>query len=333
MNVFPRARRVLFSLAFLGALACAASSQTVTIQSPASGATVASPVAVLASASGGSYPITALRLYVDNQAITTVSGSTMNTSASLSAGSHHVVVVGWNSSGASFSSGEYITVSGTSAGSPAASYGTTITNIDQMSGWQSCDACAGANGSGPTAGYSLWQYISSPSLDGQSAQFNLVPYVNYSNALWWKQVGAQPGASHFVYDLNFYLKDPNAAQALEFDVNQSVGGYKYIFGTECDIKGTHTWRVWDYNQHWVSTGIACNVPTAYTWHHLTWEFERVNGQTHFVAVTLDGVKSYVNQYHTPQPIGSVQELNTAFQMDAYAWQYSVWLDKVSLTYW
>jgi hypothetical protein len=337
MNLFPLVRKVLFFATILGAVACAA--QTVTIYSPVPNSTV--PALHVVSDAFSSTPVWLSQIYLDGVKVYEQRVSHVDTYLDAGPGLHRIGVIAYDQTNVYFKTVVYATVDSSSptsgpAPSPTptpSSTGTTIANIDQMSGWQSCDACAGPDGSGPTASYSMWQYISSPSLDGQSAQFNLNPYVPYSQSLWWKQLGAQPAASHFVYDLNFYLNDANAPQALEFDVNQSVNGYKYIFGTECDIKYTHSWRVWDYNQHWVSTGVACNVPTAYTWHHLTWEFERVNGQTHFVALTLDGVKSYVNQYHTPQPIGSVQELNTAFQMDAYNSAYSVWLDKVSLTYW
>ena len=85
-----------------------------------------------------------------------------------------------------------------------------------------------------------------------------------SNALWWKQLGANSAVSNFQYDLYFYLKNPSAAQALEFDVNQSLNGYKYIFGTECNLRGTYAgyWRVYDSVTHWQNTGVACTGITA-----------------------------------------------------------------------
>jgi hypothetical protein len=160
--------------------------------------------------------------------------------------------------------------------------GITYYNIDQMSGWASCTTCAGKGGTGPVAAYSMRQGISSPSRDGRAAQFSLGGSTPYSNALWWKQLGGNSSATHFVYDLYYYIKNPSAAQALEFDVNQSVGGHKYIFGTECDIKGTHTWHVYDaYNHRWVSTSLACGLPRAFTWNHLVLEFVRSSGKMVF----------------------------------------------------
>jgi len=53
-----------------------------------------------------------------------------------------------------------------------------------------------------------------------------------------------------------------------------------------------------------------------------------------VAVTLDGVKSYVNAAYQAKP-WSANEINVAFQMDGNGNQtaYNVWLDNVTLRYW
>ncbi|HEU5404019.1 MAG TPA: hypothetical protein VFU86_21875 [Terriglobales bacterium] len=213
--------------------------------------------------------------------------------------------------------------------------GTATYSSLQKSKWSSCSACAGAGGSGPTASYSQVLYISSPSLSGSASKFSIGGSTPYANALWWKQVGANSAAHNFKYDLYFYIKNPSAAQALEFDVNQSVGGHKYIFGTQCNIKGSGTWDVYSAAYHWKSTGIACHAPTAYKWHHLTWQFQRTSGSNvKFVSVTLDGVTHYVNRVYAPKS-SSVNELNAAFQMDGnkYMTDYQVWLDKVTLTAW
>lgn len=211
----------------------------------------------------------------------------------------------------------------------------TFTDIHRMSGWTWCGACAGAGGNGPTVPYSITQGVLSPSMDGDSTQFWLGGNKPYSNAIWWKQLGGQNSATHFIYDAYFYLTDSAAPQALEFDVNQSVDGQRWIFGTECDIRGNHTWDVWDTaSAHWVHTSIPCNVPPAYTWNHVTIELERVNGLAHFISITLNGNTGYVDKYFGSES-GPASELNVAFQMDGNYQQknYSVWLDKVSLTAW
>lgn len=211
--------------------------------------------------------------------------------------------------------------------------GTTYSSV-QKSKWTSCTACAGANGSGPTATIYQTTYVLSPSMTGAASKYSLSGTRSYSDALWWKQLGANSTVRNFKYDLYFYIKNPTAAQALEFDVNQSVGGKKYIFGTECSIKSTGTWHVWSSSLKWQNTSIPCHAPTAYTWHHLTEQFQRYGTSVKFISITLDGRTSYVNRTYAPQG-SSTQELNVAFQMDGNKSMtaYQVWLDNVTLTAW
>ena len=155
----------------------------------------------------------------------------------------------------------------------------------------------------------------------------------YADVLWWKQLGSS-SATYLQYDVDFYLKTPQYAEALEFDVNLNVNGRRYIFGTQCAIKTSHhAWDVWDTAAGaWRSTGIPCPAPSAYKWHHLTWEIYRANGQAHFVAFTLDGVKHYVNRAYYSKSTSYPNTVSVAFQMDGdYAMHdYSTWLDRVTL---
>ncbi len=87
----------------------------VTVSSPTAGATVASPVTFSASAYGGGYAVTAIRIYVDSQSMYTVYNTTgLNTSLALATGSHYVVVQAWNSAGQVFNRSLSITVSSSS---------------------------------------------------------------------------------------------------------------------------------------------------------------------------------------------------------------------------
>lgn len=106
---------------FLSLLAFSAISfgQSVTVSSPTNGATVGSPVQFVASANGGSFPVTAMRIYVDNVSEYLTSSSSLNTSLALAGGSHSVVVQAWNSAGQVFKNALNITV-GTSTGSTGA---------------------------------------------------------------------------------------------------------------------------------------------------------------------------------------------------------------------
>jgi hypothetical protein len=306
----------------------------VTVDSPASGSTSGSPVHFVASATS-THPITAMRIYVDYVSVYLVSTSALDTSVGMSPGNHSVVVQAWDSSGAVFKASLSLTVSGSISGSSVPASAVTKSNIDQMAGWESCTVCAGAGASGPVAVYSMLENQASPSLDGKSAKFSISGTKSYSDALWWKQLGAADSATNLKYDLDFYLTNPAVAQALEFDNNQSNGSKKFIYGTQCNIKDGGHWDVWgNAAGNWISTGIACSAPTAFKWHHLTWQFKRTATNVIFVAFTYDGVTHYVNRSY-PAQASSVHELNVAFQMDGdYATHaYSTWLDRVTLTYW
>jgi hypothetical protein len=316
----------------------------VTVTSPASGSTAGSPVHFVASATS-THPITAMRIYVDSLSVYLVSASSLNTSVTMSAGTHSIVIQAWDSTGAVFKAPLSLTVSGTTPsptptptpapGLPAPpSTAVVKSNIDQMTGWESCTVCAGANANGPVATYSMVENQASPSLDGLAAKFSISGTTPYSDALWWKQLGAADGATHLKYDVAFYITNPGVSQALEFDNNQSNAVHKFIYGTQCNIKGGH-WDVWgNAAGNWISTGIACSAPTAFVWHHLTWEFQRTSTNVIFVGFTYDGVTHYVNRSY-PARASGVHEMNVAFQMDGDSAMhaYSTWLDKVTLTYW
>ena len=334
---------------FMSTVATTASGSGITLSSPADKSTVSGGVQVAGTAFSP-YGITAVQIYDNGNLVSKNSSSSINQYLTLSSGSHYIMVQAWDQTGTIF----FHPVTVNSTGGAAAQPPTTVTesggdgpqvgitsgaaqklNIDEMAGWQSCDACAGINGAGPVDPYSMTQNINNPAVDGKSATFWLGGTKPWGSAIWWKQLGAIDSAKHFVYDLRFFIKDPHIAQGLEFDINQSVNGLKYIFGTECDARTNGGWRVWDtVNAHWRSTGAACNMK-ANAWNHITWEVERVGSQTHFIAVTLNGYRQVVNKYYNAKPVGNARELNVAFQMDGDEYQddYQTWLDRVRLYAW
>jgi hypothetical protein len=310
-----------------------AASSGVTISAPANGAASGSPVHVVASGSAPGGAV-GMQIYADGTLVYGNASSTVDTYVPLGGGWHNLAVKVWGPNGWNSYSSVNVDVQNTSSGTPATAPTTAPTavyNIQQQPDWSSCSTCAG----GAAVPYSMTEGVANPSLSGSAAQFWLGGSTPYSSALWWKQL-TPVSAANFKYDLDFYVQNPAAAQALEFDVNQVIGGNRYIFGTECDVRYTGTIRVWDTaNGGWVSTGIHCPAPAANAWNHITWEFQRTaSGQTLFVAVTLNGVRSPVNMSFWGKP-NSGSELNVAFQMDGNYIQenYSVWVDNVTLTYW
>jgi hypothetical protein len=322
---------------------------------------VTSPVHVIAAAWSGQ-AVAGLKLTVDGVLAYKTTSDQIDTTLQVGPGPHRITGTAWNSTQGEFSKSVAIEVNPASSSSAAPtpstgssdpgssaptasqpqsgsipSSATKFGNIEEMPGWGSCTICAGIGGNGPQAQYSMTEGVSSPSMDGKSAHFWLGGHTPFSAAIWFKQLGGNSSVHHLVYDLSYFVKDPGASQALEFDVNQSTGSAKYIFGTQCDFKGAaKNWDVWDSAHHtWVHTGVHCDVPSANSWHHLTWELERTgDNHAHFIAFTIDGARHQVDKYFSPERV-SAYELNVAFQMDGDQGQqnYDVWLDEVNLYAW
>ena len=223
-----------------------------------------------------------------------------------------------------------------SAGPANPTSGSVFGNLQDSPGWTSCtksrngSVCAAGRGAAVTW---MAQHQTTPSLSGSAAQFYLGGSTGYSNALWWTLLGSHSPFSRFTYDLWFYVDDASRPEALEFDVNQTFGNARYIFGTECSYRDTKHWDVWDGGAgKWVTSSAACPPVASKTWHHLVWELERANGKVHYIAVTLDGNRSPVNLYLDPQAPYGGNDISVAFQLDGDVRQspYSVWLDKVTL---
>jgi len=212
-----------------------------------------------------------------------------------------------------------------------------ITEIQRLPQFQSCTAhlfgspCASGVGD---AIFAMTQNQATPSLSGNSSRFDISGPTGYSNALWWNQLGGGTLLNHFTLALDFYISDGSVSEALEFDTNQSLGGMRYTYGTECSVLNAKQWRVWDpLHENWVATGVPCLPFTSQVWHHLQWQFSRVNGQVHYDSVTVDGVTTPVNMSFSPQPNYPYQGFDSAFQMDGNYAQapYSVWIDNWTLT--
>jgi hypothetical protein len=208
-----------------------------------------------------------------------------------------------------------------------------------MPGWQWCSAqlnhsvCAAGLGNATST---KTDHQASPSRDGSSSKFDIAGRTGYSNALWWKTLTPDSSVSHFVYDLWFYVDHPDFSQALEFDTNQTSGGTRWVFGTECNFKDTGKWDLWDGKSgKWVPSAVPCTPFSANAWHHLVWQFERTGNQVHYVSLSVDGQTISVDVYHDAQPNFSGEDIDVAFQMDGDSTQqsYNVWLDQVTLTQW
>ena len=184
------------------------------------------------------------------------------------------------------------------------------------------------------------QFQTTPSLSGSSAQF-FIAGPAYTDSLFWNNIGANPSATHFLYD--FYVQTDaaavTAAEALEFDVVQVVNGKKYNWSTECNyVAGI--WDVWnEATQQWIHSNATCQKFTPGAWHHVQWLMERVASGTHYLSVTVDGVTQQISASVASQPAPAtnwVDSLIVQVQQDLSSNPgsgYHEWMDKITLSAW
>jgi len=283
-------------------------------------------------------PIFFMRVYVDQLALYFTYTNSINTQLFVAPGQHTVEVMAEDTSG--YISATIVNVTVTTQAQ------TTISGIQNMSGWQTCAAdfpagsgragqlCASGNPNPPT--FSMTQGQSSPAMDGQSAEFSVSGPNAYSNQLSFNAIAGGNNVSHFIYDLYFYIDNPTAPQALEFDVNQGFGGYRWVWGSECNFRGETPpmWDIWDdASSLWRETSIPCNPFPANTWVHLIWTIERVGNQVHYISLQVGNQVYNVDTYYNNQLDWTLEEIDVAFQMDMAQppLPYNVWLDEVNLT--
>ncbi len=279
-----------------------------------------------------------MRVYVDQLSVYFTFNNSVNAQIWMPPGQHTLEVMAEDNQGYISATILNITVSSQSQA--------TISGIQAMPGWQSCSAffpagsgragqlCAAGMG---TATSSMTENQSSPAMDGNSAEFSMGGPTSscsgYCNMLYFNPVGGGNSVSQFTYDLYFYIDNADAPQALEFDINQTFGGNRWVWGSECSFDGSGKWDIWDDVNGWTPTTIDCARFPSNTWTHLVWNVERVGSQVHYISLTVGGQTYNVDTYFDNQPDWTLEEIDVAFQMDGnYAEQpYNVWLDEVNLT--
>jgi hypothetical protein len=244
-----------------------------------------------------------------------------------------VFIAGFQPPTSSSSSWPAGAVASASASAPAQSANPnaiTISNIEQLAGWSSCDTCAG----GGRVPYSMLQALTHP-LPG-STKFSIGRGAPWSRALWWKRLGNNPNISHFVLSVDQYMEDPAASWGIEYNVNQLLNGEWFKFSTQCSF-GEGVWKVWDSaGKRWTRTSVPCSRPALKRHLQLRMEFERAAGKAHFVSISINGRLYAVGRAFDPQPVkGKSGDFGVHFQLNANKEcdPYSVWVHNFELTYW
>lgn len=307
---------------------------SVCVSYPANGATVASPVHVKAAAKL-IHPIYFIRVFVDGKSQYFDWFNTVDAFLWLAPGPHKIEVLATDKTGKQASTSFNINVTSTRAAA--------LTQIQALPLWDGCSAkfppgspragqlCAAGRADAIST---ISENQSSPSLTGHAAKFTMGGPYPYTNYLWTKYLGGGAAPTHFTYDLWFYIDRPEVAQALEFDANQTFGGTRWVFGTECNLRSDHVWDVWDGVNGWTPTKVRCSSLPAKQWNHLVWTVQRVGNQVHYISVQVNGTTFPVNMYLSNQAKvpWRFEGIDVAFQMDGDYRQdpYNVWLDKVTL---
>ncbi len=298
------------------------------VAAPASsGSSVNSPVHLIATAQPPD-PIYTVRVYVDGLAVLYTPDAKIDQHLWMTNGQHTIEIVAEDTAG-------YIATSTTKVNVVAQDSG--LPNIQNIPQWVTCSAVISGNTCAAGLGVaesSLELHQSAPSLDGSAAKFSIAGKTPYSNELYWIPLGGGSSPTHFIYDLWFYVDNGDAPQSLEFDVNQTFGGTRWTWGTQCDFNQSHLWNIWDpLNGVWRLTDIPCVHFPSNTWIHLVWTLERVGNQVHYISVNVANQNYNVDTYYTAQPNWYQEEIDIAFQMDGnYEQQpYDVWLDEVTLS--
>jgi hypothetical protein len=181
------------------------------------------------------------------------------------------------------------------------------------------------------------QNQTTPAMDGNSME--LYNSGAWANSLWWQKMGPQNSATNMLWDFYAQVDESaaSAAQALEFDQFQFVGGYNYMFGSQCDL-AAGVWDVWDeLHGKWVHTAIPCKTFEPGIWHHIQWYVQRTgSGEGYkFVTLVVDGTAYPVNLSYAAGYVGWGDDVGVQYQLDVNATGagYHEWVDESTLTVW
>ena len=317
----------------------------VTVNSPSTNTSVASPFTLNASAATCSgVSVVSMGYSFDSSTNTTVFKSqTINTSVSSSTGGHTLHVKAWGSNGASCVTSISITVTAgtTSSESIIPSTADVVSHIQALSNW---GATHDTGGPGSSSGST--SIVSSPSLYGSTRKF-AVSFSNSGDTRFSKSFSDNVDAQNLFYDTWVYLTSSSSKIGnLEFDLNQVMpDGKTALIGFQCDGYSGE----WAYNvntgtasspkPHWASkSGTHCN-PRSWSidkWHHVQASFSRNStGTVTYHSIWFDGSQVSMNvSAFVAADLGWAPVVNTQFQIDGLGTgTVTAYLDNLTVSMW
>jgi hypothetical protein len=313
-----------------------------------------SPATVTALAQGPK-PLTGWALYLDGNLVDqqNTTAGTFTQTVQMTTGKHEIIARAWDTTGAYASATAIADITASSASTTSGglipappSSAETWSKVEEKHGWSDCGACAGnPNGTGPTGSFWYKQGVSSPSLDGNGMETYIGGWVPWADNVFAYHFGPQNWANHIIYTVHFLWNAPKTysgdgsyvVQAVEFDSYFFSGGFKYLFGTQCDYAGGY-WGIWNGpDNKWQNTSLKCNKFPPNQWHTITWYGERdqTRKKVHFVALSVDGNQSKVDAWMDATGSGTNDDSGIQFQQDSdrYGSPWNAWIDQVSFTIW
>lgn len=176
----------------------------------------------------------------------------------------------------------------------------------------------------------------------ECASFAIDPLgKSYADAYWYKELGAQPHTYQQTFELFSLfptLNDSNASQAVELDLQQTIGGITFNWGlqfyfTEAQI------RVWDRLSNvltpgtgWKPTGHPLPRWTPGMWQHIKLTVSRASSSVFYDVLEVNGVSFLLQQSFSVASVGEKEQLNCAVQLDGNSTgvAYKMMVDAVSL---
>ena len=323
---------------FLALAASAASASAITVTTPASGAQVTSPFTLVASTTTcNSKPAVSMGYSID-YGVTSIVPVSFSSLVLAGVGPHILHVKCWGTNGAAGDTDLNITVVPT-ASVPQS----VVSSIQRLSGWTwTHDSGTGGSSLGSSS------IVASPSLSGAARQFSM-SFSDYGGEIYHTTFGADPLATHFIYDAQLWISDPASVANIEMDLNQVIAnGDTVIYGVQCDgWSGT-----WDYTVNkgtptkpvdgWIHSDVPCPEPKTWapnTWHHVQIGYFRdALGNVTYQSVVLDGNMSEFAGAtgNSAFSLGWGSTLLTNFQLDglsANSGSVTAYLDNVTISRW
>lgn len=308
-------KSILYSLLIL---ACSLPASAITVTTPFNGDQVSSPFTLIANSPTCGPQATSAMGYSIDYGATAVVSTSFSAMVIAGNGAHVLHVKCWGISGASDDTDIGLTV----VEVPHQSGISSSTALQKLNSWAWNDDPGTA---GTATGSS--RLVNSPSLSGSARKF-WMSFTNGGGEIFHTTFGADPAATHFLYDAQIQIVNPSAIANIEMDMNQVLSnGDTVIYGVQCDgYTGT-----WDYTINsgtpvspvdtWVHSSSPCPLPSTWTpnvWHHVQISYSRDNsGNVTYQSVVLDGVEYDLENAtgNSAFTLGWGSTLLTNFQID------------------